>query len=192
MFEFWKMYFRSYWFKHSSNCILITGYSQGFCASNTLVYAHMFRHNMNMIHTPQTSNRWYTVLAFIFPPVGLFVAWKRKKLDAILPKFVSTYSALLFVTSSTMFAAPYTLHTLSPHTSDTVIALIISISLLLTLCVVSCLIGLHYRRQIKKNPVLTNYERAILIGLVLCIVIFNLILSLFITHTLYGEFSIIG
>lgn len=140
---------------------------------------------------PETSNRWYTILAFIFPPVGLCIAWKKKRLDAILPKFVSTYSALLFITSSTMFVAPYTLYTLNPDNLDTVIALIIAISLLLTLCVVSCLTGLHYRKTIKKNPKLSNYDRTILIGLVCCIVIFNLVLSLFITHTLYGKFSII-
>lgn len=129
---------------------------------------------------PKSHNK-HVILTFIFPPAGLYFAWKAGTLDFVLPKFVISYSALFFIMSLPMFGAPMTFRALNHDAAKLAIPIYTAIVILLAVCIVGVVVGFLHLKQVKKNIPITKADKAFLIILVTGIVVYNTVLSIYIT-----------
>jgi hypothetical protein len=139
------------------------------------------------------SHLGHTLLTILFPPAGLYFAWKNGTLDHVLPKFVITYSALFFVLSLPMYGAPLTLKSFSDSYKNMSAPLIVCVTMLLAVCIVGVVMGYLHMRQVKKHHSISRSDKTFLFLLIFGIMVFNTLLSIYITtltmNVIYSQFN---
>lgn len=135
----------------------------------------------------------YTTLSLIFPPVGLYKAWKHNLLQFVLPNFTIIVSLLSLINIPILYASLSPIKNSQEIVPETVQGISLSINVMLIALILSVILGLLmgiYFRKIAKNEIpLSKFAVSSMILLTTLQVIFSILISLVVTQSIYTSVS---
>ena len=142
---------------------------------------------------PKEPPIWPTmILCILFPPIGLFYAWKKKILQYILPLYVSFASILFIFSTLSMISTTKPLDLISESLgiknlySSSILQAIMLLSLILG--TVGAVLGLYYRYKVKMTGKISRKITQLLLGVLLMELFFFIGQLLLVINYIYSNF----